>query len=1007
MASLSMTDLFSKRVMETPEHRALISESQSISYAELESRSNQLAHYLIRLGVSPGEPVGLAMNHSPGLVISMLAILKTGAFYVPIDMHYPEERIRFILADARIRLLLTQSESDVYVRHLFAQSINIDEAAPIIHQQPFFRPQNDIEPSGPAYMMYTSGTTGTPKGVLIPHRAVAHLTFQPSFLSLQSSDIVAFLSSISFDSSTLEIWSALLNGLTLAVPARARLSPDVVANTISTLQVSIIFLTPGLFNLMVEEHLQCLASVRYIISGGDVMSPAIAHRALRHLPNTKIINGYGPTENTIFTTTYQLPNAWDKNNTIPIGEPVAGTFLDIINKNGDSVAAGQAGELIVGGDGLCQGYWQRDDLNKSRFIEKGGKLYFRTGDVVRKRQDGQIEFIGRADKQVKIRGFRIELGEIENVLLQHSDIKAAIVTAAEVTAGDKRLIAYLIPEPQKELRLSDIRTFISQRLPEFMTPAHYIVREAFPLTHNGKIDRDKLHALCFERPDLGVDYIEPSQPLEEALCHLWSELLRTKPVGTRDHFFEMGGNSVLAAKAVVQMQPLLQKHLPSYAPNRFPSTALYEHPTIQSLMQLLEQGPAEVRGEFAADVSLDDGIRPSQAFQPDSFAQRAVLLTGSTGFLGAYLIKELISAYEDEDIQIYCMVRARDEQHALQRIQSNMEKYSLWEERYLDYIRAFAGQLELPRFGLSSGQFRKLAYNIDAIYHNGAKVNYVQSYALHKETNVTGTENILAFACEGRPKPVHFLSTIAVFGPAGYDSKTKCVYEDADLDSFFMSVQKDMGYSQSKWVAERLVWEASRRGVPVTVFRPGFIMGDSQTGINNTEDYMARLIKGCVQLRAFADLPHQRKEFVPVDFVSRSIVAIGRTPASFGKAYHLVPPHQQSMDLCDFFQKINDELGYPMEKLPYKEWVDAVVQASEHTGHALTPFLPLLTENVEQGKTVWELYENMPVFDSSNTQNALFGTGIACPDMDKGLLTRYFAYMTGSGFLEKPSKPSS
>ncbi len=1000
MTSLSLSDLFTRRVTEHPLHISLVCESVSITYAGLEERSNQLAHYLLQSGAQRGDRIGLALNHSPHLIVSILAIIKTGALYVPIDMNYPQERIRFMIEDAQISLLLTRSDHERMFEDLAPSIIDLDDVHYSIDQQPVTKPSIAVQASDAAYMMYTSGTTGTPKGVVISHQSVAHLTYHPSFLPIHPSDTVACLSSISFDSSTLEIWSALLNGATLAIPAPEKLTPDLVVRTISTFQVSVLFLTPGLFNLMVEEHLASLRTVRYILSGGDVMSPAIAHAALQQLPNTTLINGYGPTENTIFTTTFQLPGSWDKNTPIPIGTPVDGTVIDIINEHGESVPIGQAGELIAGGDGLCLGYWQRDDLNHSRFIEKGGTRYFKTGDLVRQQQGGCIEFIGRADDQVKIRGFRIELGEIEHVLLEHPGVTACVVTATKVAPGDKRLVAYIIPAYREGWKAGEIQRYARQKLPEFMCPAHYVIKEALPLTHNGKIDRHQLRATSFERPELHTRYESPANALERALCELWSDRLRIRPIGRHDNFFDLGGNSMLAAKVLIQTEHVLQAHHPSYSHSQLPASTLYDYPTIHDLCRMLEQEPAERHSEFSSDVHLNAQIQPSHSFSPASFVQHAVLLTGATGFLGAYLIKELIALHPG--IQIYCIVRARDEHHALQRIVVNMEKYHLWEERYLDHIKAIAGHLEQAQFGLPAEQYQQLTDFIDAIYHNGAMVNYVQSYTMHKNSNVRGTENILELACTGRLKPVHFLSTISVFGPAGYDRQINCIYEEARLESFHTYVQMDMGYSQSKWVAEQLVWEAERRGLPVTVFRPGFIMGDSQSGISNTEDYMGRLIKGCIQLHAFADLPNQRKEFVPVDFVSKAIAYICKEPTNFGKAYHLVPPHHRTMDLNDFFEMITTELGYDMDKQPYHVWVNALVKESQDSSNALTPFLPMLTEKIEQEKSIWELYENMPAYDSSNTRNALATTGMTCPDMDTELLRRYFSYMTRIGFLDQP-----
>ncbi|MEK5495729.1 non-ribosomal peptide synthetase family protein [Bacillus sp. FSL M8-0077] len=991
MNDQNLSDIVRHHATRTPHHPALACHHRNITYAELEKQSNQFANYLIKMGVTKASHIGLALERSPQLIVSILAITKIGAVYVPIDINYPSERIQFMIEDAELSFLLTTSNTISRLNSLHIPMINLDKDNRHILVQQATSPLIDINPSDAAYIMYTSGTTGKPKGVVITHRCIMHLTHNPSFLPVNSSDTLALLSTISFDSSTFEIWSALLNGATLAIPPSGKLTPELVSQTIKDYDVSILFLTTGLFNLMIESHLNDIKSVKYIVSGGDVMSPQVVHQALKELPHTTIINGYGPTENTIFTTTFQLPNTWDELVSIPIGRPVAGTVIDITNEQGESVSQGQIGELITSGDGLALGYWRRENLTKERFIERDGRTYYKTGDLVRQQPDGLIEYIGRKDDQVKIRGFRIELSEIEHVLIQHPSVKSCLVTATEIIPGDKRIIAYIIPSNKKTWDLYTIQTYAKKTFPDFMRPAHYVLLTNFPTTTNGKVDRKALPRHHFDRPNLQTEYVAPTNQTEEALCEIWTDLLKVEPIGTNDHFFDLGGNSILAAKTLMRMQETLHVELPA--------STLYEHPTIQQVHLMLQNQTPEPKQQLTSEGFLDEKIQPKHLFDSKSFKQNAVLLTGATGFLGAYLIKELVRM--NPSIQIYCVIRARDKQHARQRIQVNMEKYHLWDEHYLKQLKPIVGYLDKPQLGLSTEEFQQLAQTIDAIYHNGAKVNYVQPYHMHKDTNVTGTENIIKLACTEQVKPVHFLSTIAIFGPAGYLDGTTVLFEDTSIDAYLPIVEKDIGYSQSKWVAEKIMWEAKKRGVPITVLRPGFIMGDSQTGVHNTEDYMARLIKGCIQLKAYGELPNQRKEFVPVDFVSKAITTICKDPANFGKAYHLVPPQEESMELSEFFQKITEEIGYPLEKKAYNAWVEALIQASDQNAdNALTPFLPMLTEKVEQDKTVWELYENMAHFDSTNTQTVLQAHGMTYPPMDDHLIKRYFKYMEDIGFLK-------
>ncbi|WP_426334859.1 amino acid adenylation domain-containing protein [Paenibacillus silvae] len=997
--NLNLCELLTTRAIETPDNISIISNETKLTYAELEDQSNQLAHFFIASGIQRGARICIAMPQSQQYIIAVTASIKAGGIYIPIDLNYPEERIRFMIEDTEPAFLIISSDQQDHFNAHYVQSIVFEDIIHNISHYPKLRPSVSIYSSDPAYIMYTSGTTGTPKGVVIPHRAIVHLALQPSFMDVTTSDVIAFLSSISFDSSTLEIWSALLNGATLAIPSPEKRTPQLVSQTVSDLNVTIMFLTPALLNLMVEDTLFTLTNLKYLVSGGDIMSPATAQQILQHLPNCILINGYGPTENTIFTTTFQLPTSWDQHNNIPIGRPVKGTYIEIVNDQGDLVPQGQIGELIASGDGLALGYWKREQITKERFINREGKTFYKTGDLVRLLEDGNLEFIGRKDNQVKIRGFRIELGEIEHILSKHPDIQSCIVKVAEVAAGDKRIIAYLVPWHKNKISLSEVQHFSRDQLPSFMCPDHYLVLEAFPMTHNGKIDRNQLQVNQFKRPELNVQYISPKDELQETVCKLWSDLLRVAPIGIEDNFFDLGGNSILAAKMLIQLRRLLQKSS-SASLHHLPASLLYEYPTVCALCNALQHQSTLSENNFMSDIILDARIQSTSPFSAQAFQQNNVLLTGATGFLGAYLVREFIRT--NPNIKLYCLVRARDQRHALQRIQVSMDKYRLWENRYRHNIVAIAGALEKPTWGLPREKFDQLAQVIDCIYHNGAMVNYVQSYTMHKETNVTGTQHILAFACAGRTKPVHFLSTIAVFGPAGYANNIEVISEDASLDQFSSLVQKDIGYSQSKWVAEQLVWEAKMRGIPVTVLRPGFIMGDSKTGASNTEDYMGKLIKGCIELGSYPDLPNQRKEFVPVDYVARAVIGICSNPDNLNRAYHLVPPYQRSLELNRFFEKVQLELGYELEKLSYSNWLTALIKESEYRNNALIPFLPMLAENVEQGKSIWELYENMPEYDSSNTQRALVSSGVSFPEMDTNLMKRYFNYMIEIGFLSAP-----
>ncbi|MDQ0208337.1 amino acid adenylation domain-containing protein [Alkalicoccobacillus murimartini] len=995
MMKQSLKDIFSMQVYERPEHIALTFGHTQMTYEELDKSSNRLANYLLEHGVKKGQLIGFSLDRSPQLIVAILATVKIGCIYVPIDSKYPQERIEFMSDDSGITILITTSSTLEQMPYLQIATVLLDREANQINLTKATPPNINIEPLDLAYIMYTSGSTGTPKGVAIPNQAIIRLVKETNYFQIDHHQTVGHFATTSFDASTFEIWGALLNGAKLAISKPGPITPESVGEIVRDNNVSIMFLTTGLFNLMIDEQIDDLTDVKYLISGGEVMAPHIAKKAVEILHNTQIFNAYGPTENCVFSTAFELTDNMNFSDSIPIGKVINGTSMIIVNEQLNIVDDGQLGELLLGGKGLASGYWNRENLTKEKFISLESETFYRTGDLVRKLPDGNIEYLGRMDQQVKIRGFRIELTEIENHIMQNGDIKRCSVNVQESIPGDKRLVSYLVPFDQKTFDLKKLKFYLKQKMPDYMIPSNYVILDSLPLTNNGKVDRDALSNILFTRPNFEVPYKAPHTEMEQHLVQIWQDILKIDKVGVDDDFFELGGNSLLAARATISMKEVLHTTLPS--------SVLYKHSTICKISSFINNRSTETYLEtlnLNNEIQLEKRISPPTEFIPTLYTQKAIFLTGATGFLGAFLIKEFLEHNEDTDI--YCLVRASSAEEGLRRIKNNMEKYGIWLDTYEPKIIPIAGHLDRPMFGLTREGFDQLAKTIDVIYHNGAKVNYVHTYDLHKSANVTGTQTILELACTSILKPVHYLSTISVFGPIGYFTDVKELKEDSDLEISEPFIYKDMGYAQSKWVAENVMWEANKRGIPMTVFRPGFIMGDSNTGVNNTEDYVARMIKGCIQLGTYPHLPRQRKEFVPVNFVAKAIREICLNPNNFGKAYHLTPP-AQSIDLEDFFIEINSTFGYSLKEVSYKEWVSQLIQDTKNSSdNALTPFLTLLSEELYKGKTAFELYENMPSYNSINTIKALSESGMTLPVMDKKLLITYFNYMKKIGFISSP-----
>ncbi|MGM3305324.1 amino acid adenylation domain-containing protein [Anabaena sp. WFMT] len=544
---------------------------------------------------------------------------------------------------------------------------------------------------------------------------------------------------------------------------------------------------------------------------------------------------------------------------------------------------------------------------------------------------------------------------------------------------------------------SELRHFLEQKLPEYMIPTAFVSLEKLPLTPNGKLDRRALPAPDQNRSSLEVALITPRTSTEEQMVSLWARLLSLDTMGIRDNFFELGGNSLLAAQLMIYVRDTFQVELPI--------RCIFEQQTIEELSQVIDKlqqtnSPIlHTTVDFQAEAQLEPSIYPQGEFTKDISQPQHIFLTGATGFLGAFLIHEL---FQQTQAKIYCHVRAKDENEGFQRIKETLEKYQIWDENQSARIIPVIGELSQPRLGISVEKFEELAKQIDVIYHSGAQVNFAKPYSFIKSANVLGTQEILKLACLYELKPIHYISTAAVFSTIACLTGTKTLYEDDDIDKSEPYLYDDIGYTQSKWVAEKLIWIAKSRGIPITVIRSGFLMGQEQTGVTNTNDYISRLIKGCIQIGSFPDLVNQKQDLITIDYASKAIIHLSRKQASLGKAFHIVPLPSQNIDLIELFELVS-AYGYQLKKLPFSQWTQELInQARYSQENALFPLLPLLTEKVYEGLTAWELYQNTPDFDCRNTIDAISDSSITSLPINAELINTYLTHFIRSSFLHSP-----
>ncbi len=553
-------ELFVEQVERSPHAAAATYEGERLTYLQLDAQANQLAHYLRAHGVGPDVPVGICMERSLHLVVALLGILKAGGAYVALDPSYPAERLSFMLEDTGAPILLTTTALRSRLPAVSTVML-LDRELPALTSLPTSSPISGATADNLAYISYTSGSTGRPKGVMITHRDVVRLVRPTTYVDLGSADVFLHLAPLAFDASTFELWGCFLNGARLVIFPSGPVELDNLARVLRREEVTILWLTAGLFHQMVEGHLPALTALRRILAGGDVLQESLVRRVVQGMGDGRLINGYGPTESTTFACCLGVRQEHLVGRGVPIGRPIGNTQLYVLDARLQPVPIGVIGDLYIGGDGLARGYLGRPSLTAERFIpdpfsaEPGARLY-RTGDRVQYLADGNLEFRGRADQQIKLRGYRIELGEIEAALTMHPDVQDCTVLAREDTPGDKRLVAYFVAAAKIEA--VDLRGFLRTHLPEYMTPPAYVQIERLPLTANGKVDRAALPNP--ERQDLAqhAGYAPPRTELERQLVAIWAEVLDVERLGIHDNFFELGGHSLSATTLAARVREQLK-----------------------------------------------------------------------------------------------------------------------------------------------------------------------------------------------------------------------------------------------------------------------------------------------------------------------------------------------------------------------------------------------------------------------------------------------------------------
>ncbi|KAL3684959.1 hypothetical protein R1sor_002981 [Riccia sorocarpa] len=1029
MTHRTVVSLLHKVCQENQKDVALMgTKDDPLTYAEMGKRVQALSAHLIQtVGVKSGQSVGICLDRSFDHIVAVLAVLNAGAVYVPMDPELPQQRLAYMIKDAQLQFILTQRMYSLDLENILcyfsgtsSKLIILDglidhqltwgfkvEAEPELELPGVPEPQ----PEDLAYIIYTSGSTGEPKGVMVPHRGLLALSVVLAETwelgkPCPESRMLQF-SSHCFDASISEIFSTLCSGATLVLGSREELLPGhKLADFMRSQTVTAVLLPPSVMASL-NDFSASLPHLRTVIAGGEACSLALARKW--SIPGRKFINAYGSTECTVVTTMHVYDPVWDDMSTVPLGEPLPGWQVHLLDDRLQPVQDGEVGEIYISGVGLSQGYYRKPGITSKYFLSHPtfGIYSYRSGDLgVRQGPKRLLEFAGRVDNQIKINGFRVELGAVEQALCEHPFVEYAAVKAVEVNqdGSNHMLVAYVVPTVKGaatgKLHSEFLKYFLLDRLPEYMVPVIYVRMDALPLTANrGKVDRKALpHPSKLPNLSLSSQKISESEPdiefkTEDGLidvmnkcCGIFQKVLNlgSGKVKIDSNYFHLGGSSLLVAKLVYEVQAVFNVELLSWQ--------IYKHPTPQQLAVCISQMQKSLADpdcssrvqEVCAEelltkaCSLDKTLRPVGSSKTSS---KVALVTGATGFLGVFLLENLLSESPLE--VIYCLVRGTSSSHAWERLQATRKKYGLLPKSPMGSsvkLVMLAGDVEDPKLGLSEESYAQLSDHVNMIYHVAADTNYIRPYAEMRKPNVEGTRNILHFAAAGNSiKTLHYVSTIGLFGSlSGFTRST--LHENFDIEQclHFFS-QGETGYTKSKWVAEIMVLDFKARGFPVSVYRPGFIEAHSTTGVANTEDVMCRYIKGCIQMGAYPKLPGKFWEPVPVNFAADAIsyISLKEKP---GQIYNLVPDREREMDNKGIFQCLAEDSQCILQELSVRHWLDALSKVPP--SNALYPLVAYLTERIHENR-----YTPLEIptanFGFENTKRALHFSNIEVPGLDK------------------------
>ncbi|QKX03873.1 amino acid adenylation domain-containing protein [Aquimarina sp. TRL1] len=966
--------LFERIAARHPEAIALLHDHEKITYRSLEERSRKVALFLQEKGVVAETLVAICMNRSIDAIVSVLGILRAGGAYLPIDISISSKRRDAILENSHARGMIVHKEKEKEYHAHNTSVWSFEDCEQFSGKEVLQRRKTTL--SDLAYVIYTSGSTGTPKGVMIEQQSLLNLCeVMKQRYAISKDDRILQFASLSFDMSVEELFPFLLSGATVVLRNEADILAERFYNLVMDQGVTILNLPPLYYNVIKElsqkQREKLFDQVRIIAFGGEEL-PEQVLSGVQQYP-VAVFNAYGPTEYTVNAAIAEVTYR----NKVTLGTPVNNTRFYVLGETMELLPEGVVGELHIAGDGIARGYLNNPVLTAEKFVKNpfGPKLLYKTGDAVKWLPDGTLEYHGRIDHQVKIRGYRVELGEVESVLEKYPGIDKASVVLKK-TEKREQLIAFYKAETPLDHQL--LKKHMQDLLPEYMIPVAYEQLEKIPVTPNGKIDRKAL-----ENKDITFKetpkYTPPQGEKEEKIVHIWQELLEEKKIGVTDDFFEIGGHSLLAIKAVARINTILEER------EKIEVKTMFNYSTIRTLCKYITAGEKK-----EVPISLSKEMELPVIALPEDLSIKeipeTILLTGGTGFVGVFILKELLESHQ---ARILCLVRAESSEKGREKIKEGMLRYEIWEEHYSSRIEILLGDIGRPLLGLTNDTFESLSKEVDIIYHNAAYMNHLETYDEMKAANVGGTIEVIKLAAKNRMKPIHYTSTLGVFNNEIYNEiKVVDEHQSSEKETHYASG----GYAASKWVAENVIVAARKQGIPCNIYRLGLITGESEKGILDKKQWFYGFLESLLLMKKmFAKEEQLELMILPVDKAAKALVYLSTRKRN--QTYHISGDRMPLYTFASLYNKWNAQ---ELEEVSLFQWLQsAKAFMKEKEGLQLPPFmydyLPL-GEEVLKERVNKELKAKL-VYKTLYTQEELSKIALSFSVINEATILSYFEYV--------------